>query len=102
MATSGDYERFFKLDGVRYHHILNPLTVFPGKDCVSVTIVTKEASLADAVATGVFVMGHKKGFYFINEHDNIEGVIVYKEESKLKSLVSEGMVTKYNYIEHEY
>ena len=102
VATSGDYERFFKLDGERYHHILNPFTGFPSKDCVSVTILTKEASLADAVATGVFVMGHKKGFDFINEHDNIEGVIVYRDESALRSLVSEGMITKYNYIEHEY
>ena len=102
VATSGDYERFFKLDGVRYHHILNPFTGFPSKECISVTILTKEASLADAVATGVFVMGHKKGFDFINEHDNIEGVIVYREESALKSLVSDGMITKYNYIENEY
>ena len=36
------------------------------------------------------------------KHDNIEGVIVYREESALKSLVSDGMITKYNYIENEY
>lgn len=101
IATSGDYERYFEIGGVRYHHIINPTTGYPQSDCVSVTIVTEKAELADAFATGVFVMELEKGFDFINKSKDIEGVIIYKEDNILKSLVSEGMIDKYNYIEYE-
>ncbi|NVM01628.1 MAG: FAD:protein FMN transferase, partial [Candidatus Helarchaeota archaeon] len=101
VATSGDYERYFEIDGVRYHHIINPSTGYPQDDCVSVTIVTEKAELADALATGVFVMGHKKGMDFINRNKDVEGIIVYKEDGILKSLVSEGMIDNYKYIEYE-
>ncbi|MFC1563024.1 FAD:protein FMN transferase [candidate division KSB1 bacterium] len=99
VATSGDYERYFEIDGVRYHHIINPATGYPESDCVSVTIVTKEAELADAMATGIFVMGSKKGMDFINNNRNIEGVIICRDGGNLKSLISNGMVEKYRYME---
>ena len=57
--TSGDYERYFEFEGKRYHHILNPKTGYPGEDFQSVTIVDKNASLADAAATALFVAGKK-------------------------------------------
>ena len=57
--TSGDYERFFEFEGKRYHHILNPKTGYPGEDFQSVTIVHKNAALADAAATALFVAGKK-------------------------------------------
>ena len=102
VATSGDYERFFELDGVRYHHILSPFTGYPQRDCISVTIVTDEAERADAVATAVFVMGPQKGSEFINKFDDVEGIIIYKEDDILKSFTSEGMVTKYRYTEYKW
>ncbi len=57
--TSGDYERYFMYEGQRYHHILDPRTGYPASDFISVTIVTENASLADAAATALFVAGLK-------------------------------------------
>ena len=101
VATSGDYERYFELDNIRYHHIINPATGYPDSDCISVTLVAEDAEMADALATGVFVMGTKKGMDFINSIKDIEGVILYREGDNLKSLVSSGMVEKYKYTEYE-
>ena len=61
VSTSGDYERFFLKDGVRYHHILDPATLKPARLCQSVTIVADNAVLADGYATGIFVLGPVRG-----------------------------------------
>lgn len=57
VATSGDYERFFVVDGVRYHHILDPRTGFPAEGTVSATVVAGETFIADAWATAAVVLG---------------------------------------------
>ena len=61
-STSGDYERFFMKDGVRYHHILDPRPGEPARGCRSVTIVADRAVVADALSTGVFVLGPTRGW----------------------------------------
>jgi thiamine biosynthesis lipoprotein len=55
--TSGDYERYFVLDGRRYHHILDPADGYPTRDTASVTVLGIEAAAADAAATALFVAG---------------------------------------------
>ena len=75
-STSGDYERSFMKDGVRYHHILDPATGQPARLCRSVTIVAKQAVLADGLSTGVFVLGPDKGMALIERLPDVEGVIV--------------------------
>jgi thiamine biosynthesis lipoprotein len=55
--TSGDYERFYKLAGKRYHHILDPRTGYPAQNAQSVTVVHNDGALADAAATALFVAG---------------------------------------------
>ena len=65
ISTSGDYERFFIKGGIRFHHILDPDTLKPALLCQSVTIVAPDAAWADALATGVFVMGPARGLALI-------------------------------------
>ena len=75
-STSGDYERFFVRDGRRYHHILDPDTGEPAGRSRSVTIVARSAALADALATGMFIMGPGEGLALIERLADVEGVIV--------------------------
>lgn len=91
VVTSGDYERFFIKDGERYHHILDPSTGFPARDCQSVTIVTDKAVYADALAKSVFVFGPEKGMKLLHDLKEYEGVIV---ASSGETLVSDGLKGK--------
>ncbi len=76
VATSGDYERYFIRDGVRYHHIIDPRTGLPARGLRSVTIVSGKAYLADALATAVFVMGKERGLKLVEDLDGVEAVVV--------------------------
>ena len=55
--TSGDYERYFEVDGQRYHHILDPRSGYPARSTRSVTVLSNDAALADAAATALFIAG---------------------------------------------
>jgi thiamine biosynthesis lipoprotein len=79
ISTAGDYERFFEKDGIRYHHILDPSTLQPARDCQSVTIVAKEGVIADGLDTGVFVLGPERGMALIEQLPDVEGVIVDRD-----------------------
>ncbi len=61
LVTSGDYERFRMVDGVRYSHILDPRTGEPARGAVGVTVLGPEGMIADALATGLFVLGPQEG-----------------------------------------
>ena len=75
-STAGDYERFFILDGKRYHHILDPRTGYPATRSRSVTIYAPTALLADAVDDAVFILGWKKGFEMIEKIPDVGAVVV--------------------------
>ena len=59
IVTSGNYERFFEKDGVRYHHLIDPKTGYPTNDYKSITIIADNAMKADAMATAIFILGDK-------------------------------------------
>ncbi|HEX8027568.1 MAG TPA: FAD:protein FMN transferase [Vicinamibacterales bacterium] len=75
-STSGDYERSFIKDGVRYHHLIDPDRGEPARGSRSVTIVCDRATLADVLSTGVFILGPTEGMALIERLPNVEGVIV--------------------------
>jgi thiamine biosynthesis lipoprotein len=87
-STSGDYERFFMKDGVRYHHILDPDSGEPARLCRSVTIVAASPTIADGLSTGVFVLGPERGMALIERLADVEGVIV---SARNEVLVSSGL-----------
>lgn len=71
LVTSGSYQRYYTVDGVRYHHIIHPETLYPENQFVSVSIICKDAGMADALSTAVFNMNYTDGKTLIN---GIEGV----------------------------
>jgi thiamine biosynthesis lipoprotein len=79
VSTSGDYERFFEEDGVRYHHILDPRTGDSARDSWSVTILGPEATLTDGLSTSVFVLGPEKGLALIDRLPGIDAIIIDAE-----------------------
>ena len=81
IATSGDYQRYFIKDGVRYHHIFDPHTGKPARLMISTTIITTEVMDADALATAVFVMGPDKGIEWVDSMDNVEAILVLEDGS---------------------
>ena len=66
-STSGDYERSFVKNGVRYHHILEPATGQPGRLCRSVTIVAPQGVLAEGLSKGVFLLGAEEGLKLVEK-----------------------------------
>ncbi|MDD5686537.1 MAG: FAD:protein FMN transferase [Elusimicrobia bacterium] len=84
MATSGDYERFFEKDGVRYHHILDPKTGYPARGLMSVTVISPNPTLADAWSTALFVIG-EKGMDIVEKTSIAEAIMVTTENKILYS-----------------
>ena len=76
VVTSGNYEKYVMLNGVRYSHIIDPRTGYPSTGVLSTTVFAKSAELADALATSLFVMGVNVGLDFINQIDGLECIIV--------------------------
>jgi len=82
VATSGDYENFFELDGIRYHHLIDPATGFPAQGIKSATVTAPTATQADAWATALFILG-REGIALLEELEGLEGLIVTADEEIL-------------------
>jgi len=76
VSTSGDYERFFEENGVRYHHILDPRTGDSARRSWSVTILGPDATFTDALSTSVFVLGPDAGLALIDRLPGIDAIII--------------------------
>jgi len=81
-VTSGIYERGFDLDGVRYHHILDPNTGWPVQnELASVTIFSESSMWGDALATSAFALGTEKGAELIESLEGIEAVFIARDRT---------------------
>ena len=90
VITSGGYERYFEQDGVTYHHIIDPKTGYPAESgLVSVTIVSKDGTLADGLSTSLFIMGEEKAADFWRKHKDDFDAILMSDNGTL--YVTEGL-----------
>jgi len=85
VVTSGDYQKFFFYNEKRFHHLLNPKTGYPADSCQSVTIIAPTTEQADALATGIFVAGAKRGIELVETLPDTEGLIVRFDGKIIKS-----------------
>ncbi len=78
-VTSGNYERYYTVDGERYHHIIDKDTLMPSVYFSSVTIITSDSGLADALSTALFAMSYEDGLKIVGEIGGVEVVWITPE-----------------------
>ena len=85
LVTSGTYQRYYEVDGVRYHHIIDPDTLMPENTYDSVTILCNDSARADALSTAVFNMDPETGMAFVEAQDGVEALWVYPDGTEAQS-----------------
>lgn len=87
IVTSGNYRKFYVKDGRKYAHTVDPRTGYPASDSLlSATVVAKDATTADALATYCMVIGFEKSKEFISSRPDLEGYLIYAKSSLADSL----------------
>ena len=76
VETSGNYEKYVIFNGIRYSHIIDPRTGYPAQGVVSVSVFARQTEIADALATGIFVMGVEVGIDLVNQLKGVECIMV--------------------------
>ena len=85
LVTSGDYERYYVVDGVRYHHIIDPETNMPSDYFSSVSVFTKDGALADTLSTALFCMSYEEGLALVESLDGVDALWVTRDGSIKKT-----------------
>lgn len=85
IVTSGGYQRFFEIDGKRYNHIIDPMTLYPSNHTLSVTVITEDSLEADILSTILFLMDIDKGRSLVEQLENVEAIWYVSEEEQIVS-----------------
>ena len=85
VVTSGSYQRYYYVDGKRYHHIIHPDTLMPAEGFVSVSVICEDSGLGDALSTALFCMPQDKGLSLIESMPDTEALWVTDDGERLKS-----------------
>ena len=85
VVTSGDYWRYYIVDGERYHHIIDPETLFPSRKMLSVTIICESSVLADFLSTTLFVLSYEDGLALIESMEGVEALWVLPDGTEQAS-----------------
>ncbi len=84
-VTSGDYERFFVVGGVKYHHVIDKDTLMPSTHFSSVSIITENSGLADALSTALFTMSYEDGLALVNRIGGVEVLWIKADGTQLQT-----------------
>lgn len=90
VATSGNYEKFFEIDGRRFGHILDPRSGRPAEGTLSVTVLASTTMTADGLATGLYILGPEAGANLVNSLPGVEAIILYRTPTGLGRWISKG------------
>ena len=98
LATSGNYRKYYEIDGIRYAHSLNPKTGYPVQhSLLSVSVLAENCTDADAFATAFMVMGKEKALEFIEQHPEIQAYFIYFDKDKgITTQMSNGFLEALN------
>jgi thiamine biosynthesis lipoprotein len=92
LVTSGNYRKFYIVDGEKYSHTINPTTGYPVKhNLLSATVIAPTAAMADAYATYLMVIGLEKAQEFLAATPQMEALLVYSEGEELKVYSTDGV-----------
>ena len=92
-VTSGIYERFYTVNGVRYHHIIDKDTLYPAGYFSSLTVITEDSALADCLSTALFCMSQEDGQKLIDEIGGVEVLWIYPDGSMASTEGLAGLIT---------
>ncbi|NCB41361.1 MAG: FAD:protein FMN transferase [Clostridia bacterium] len=85
LVSSGDYLRYYTVNGLEYHHIIDPETLFPSEYFDSVTIISSDSGFADALSTAIFNMPFEEGISLIEGLDDTEALWIFEDGSQKES-----------------
>jgi thiamine biosynthesis lipoprotein len=85
LVTSGSYQRYYVVDGKRYHHIIDPATLMPSEGFVSVSIVCQNSAEGDALSTALFCMTLEEGLVLIESIPDAEAMWLLPDGTKHES-----------------
>lgn len=80
LVTSGDYQRYYEVEGKQYHHIISTDTLMPAKHFTAVSILCPDSGIADALSTSVYSMTFQEGLNFIEGLEGVEAMWIFDDK----------------------